>query len=105
VSLYLSVTLATIIIAALSLHDALPIYSRCCRGNLQFWESIRTGRRSCRWRPRRCARQRDLGQTGHGHDLTGEGNQEAGAGGNLEDRKSTRLNSSHVSISYDVICL
>src|SRR5699024_12127252 len=37
------------------------------------------------------------------------GYQPAGAGvsgtGQIEDRKSTRLNSSHVSISYAVVCL
>src|SRR5699024_11424467 len=30
---------------------------------------------------------------------------EAGAAGTVQDRKSTRLNSSHVSISYAVYCL
>src|SRR5437868_7960681 len=41
----------------------------------------------------------DLGPDLHGrpHDR--------GAGGDLQDRKSTRLNSSHVSISYAVFCL
>src|SRR3712207_8363734 len=36
----------------------------------------------------------------------GPGGQEAGrAGGRKEDRKSTRLNSSHANISYAVFCL
>src|SRR5437868_13513391 len=35
----------------------------------------------------------------------GSGEISSGHGGNLTDRKSTRLNSSHVSISYAVFCL
>src|SRR5699024_11829950 len=41
---------------------------------------------------------RDLG---HGHDR----DREVGGGQGSGDRKSTRLNSSHVSISYAVFCL
>src|SRR5690606_40269147 len=37
--------------------------------------------------------------------LTGENQQEGGADDDEQDRKSTRLNSSHVKISYAVFCL
>src|SRR3712207_7678622 len=33
------------------------------------------------------------------------GRQSAGTGGSVQDRKSTRLNSSHANISYAVFCL
>src|SRR5207253_11244905 len=65
-------------IYTLSLHDALPIYSR--RGS------------PCS--PPRCFRQ-PCRRTG-----TSMGNN-----GFAGDRKSTRLNSSHVAISYAVFCL
>src|SRR5690349_23505949 len=68
---------ATTEIYTLSLHDALPIWGRSRR----YWRTggSRHWRRGCsrsRWRP--CRRR---------------------------DRKSTRLNSSHVEISYAVFCL
>src|SRR5690349_23635671 len=67
---------ATTEIYTLSLHDALPISSRLCRrGNKN-----RTG----------------LTKT-ETHFHVG--------GSNALDRKSTRLNSSHVEISYAVFCL
>src|SRR5699024_12663764 len=79
-------------IYTLSLHDALPI---CGGGSLRLQNGSQIGvgdefdvLDGCRDRPR--AQQR--GEVGLG--LVG------GA-----DRKSTRLNSSHVSISYAVFCL
>src|SRR3712207_8637445 len=42
-----------------------------------------------------CARDRDAAQLRHHHDLAKA----------VEDRKSTRLNSSHANISYAVFCL
>src|SRR5690625_6613300 len=42
---------------------------------------------------------------GHGIDFYVSGLQVAGAGTLMGDRKSTRLNSSHVAISYAVFCL
>src|SRR5207249_11825153 len=73
-------------IYTLSLHDALPIFHairRLLGGGLD------------RRRVEALADQRGLDPLGaHGPG--------AGAG---EDRKSTRLNSSHVSISYAVFCL
>src|SRR5215813_14748974 len=66
---------ATTEIYTLSLHDALP---------------------SCRFRPRPDATVRE------GVVTTGAS---AGVGRATADRKSTRLNSSHVRISYAVFCL
>src|SRR5437773_8548315 len=65
-------------IYTLSLHDALPIYSPSLRRS----PGMARGRR---------------GREDHGleqHDRSGDG-----------DRKSTRLNSSHITISYAVFCL
>src|SRR5438477_3621470 len=81
----------------LSLHDALPISARKARptpkGSAKFpprltrtWRgAYRSGSSSRRW-PSRCAKIRWFG-------------------GTPGDRKSTRLNSSHMSISYAVFCL
>src|SRR5258707_9681081 len=41
----------------------------------------------------------------HGHAIEGLGHRAEGAVGVEEDRKSTRLNSSHANISYAVFCL
>src|SRR5439155_25348540 len=66
---------ATTEIYTLSLHDALPI----CRGRLE--ENF----------PAQIGNAIDMGPL-HVYSIT-------------EDRKSTRLNSSHVAISYAVFCL
>src|SRR5437870_10776520 len=69
---------ATTEIYTLSLHDALPISgSQNGSPSMSKMTSPRDGR-GRRWKPRSCS--------------TG-------------DRKSTRLNSSHVAISYAVFCL
>src|SRR5207249_10352159 len=73
----------------LSLHDALPIWRR-------------------RDRPRRGHRR--VGRAGQaGRDRAGDGRprqqRSRRLGSTSEDRKSTRLNSSHVSISYADFCL
>src|SRR5690348_18118871 len=68
---------ATTEIYTLSLHDALPIYSNIFEG-LDFWSPNVNIFRDPRW--------------GRGQET-------------YEDRKSTRLNSSHPSISYAVFCL
>src|SRR5438067_13483543 len=79
---------ATPEIYTLSLHDALPI---CL-------ESIyEPGRRSRAWLKVKIHRRQEFVIGGW---TWGEGRRE----GHL-DRKSTRLNSSHVSISYAVFCL
>src|SRR5256885_12092120 len=78
---------ATTEIYTLSLHDALPIYSRPgCRGGRAADPTRRGGRR--RHHGRR-----------HRHDIRQR--RHPGVG----DRKSTRLNSSHLVISYAVFCL
>src|SRR3712207_7983890 len=72
---------ATTEIYTLSLHDALPIYRRGGHrraGGVDGLDGVRDGR-ACL----------------EGDGLPGEG----------EDRKSTRLNSSHANISYAVFCL
>src|SRR3712207_7053206 len=72
---------ATTEIYTLSLHDALPI----CRGPRQRPRAAGQG-------PRAADRHHDHGLAG---SLQGSG----------QDRKSTRLNSSHANISYAVFCL
>src|SRR5690348_17993173 len=73
---------ATTEIYTLSLHDALPIYVR------RHLVAVRDPRR-CRRRPQRHGRLHGVAEQGPAR----------------EDRKSTRLNSSHPSISYAVFCL
>src|SRR5690606_40067455 len=82
---------ATTDIYTLSLHDALPISSR---GRGAGWAS--PGRRACR----HCSNAFHLS----GHDDAGSSFALRLRGGE-GDRKSTRLNSSHVKISYAVFCL
>src|SRR3712207_9088292 len=78
---------ATTEIYTLSLHDALPIYSpQGDKGRLRDARGIHGGG------GRRGARRRAAGGR-------------AQAQGVPEDRKSTRLNSSHANISYAVFCL
>src|SRR5207253_8395493 len=71
---------ATTEIYTLSLHDALPIFQEALGRAVSFIDFIAT------------AAERD------GKLATPEGKTET-------DRKSTRLNSSHVAISYAVFCL
>src|SRR5690606_41948550 len=78
---------ATTEIYTLSLHDALPICGEHRFHRRRRQSFLLHGRR-------RRARQGAVGQRWH-------------AGGHVHDpdRKSTRLNSSHVKISYAVFCL
>src|SRR5438309_9338506 len=85
--------LSTTAISTLSLHDALPIYS----GSPKFFDgntslivaTVTTGDAVCR------ATSKDYRlDTSTARALLGQ-----------LDRKSTRLNSSHSSISYAVFCL
>src|SRR5690349_22569430 len=85
-------------IYTLSLHDALPI---CLRGAPRRRVHAREGRRrdpDARGgdRPRQEVQAHDRGR---GRPADHEARLEN------EDRKSTRLNSSHVEISYAVYCL
>src|SRR5204862_7648356 len=89
-------------ISTLSLHDALPIFGQGARAQLQ-----RVAERAERRRVRRSARHRHHDAK---PDARGRGLPERGTGIDAgfdlpEDRKSTRLNSSHVEISYAVFCL
>src|SRR5690606_41391550 len=93
-----SVLAVTIEVCTLSLHVALPIYRR--------------GQDAHGDRPGRCADARALGQAGavsgrpRGAGEPGsECLQGTPAGGGAGDRKSTRLNSSHLKSSYAVFCL
>src|SRR5207249_8194279 len=90
---------ATPAISTLSLHDALPISDRDLRGRAHG-DGDRVPRRAgdrrvaervrAAVRARPCRRVDDRDDRRHALD---------------RDRKSTRLNSSHVSISYAVFCL
>src|SRR5690349_19680119 len=99
---------ATPEIYTLSLHDALPIYGARCERS----ESSR-GRLSGGGRGHRHGRGAAL-ECGGLATLNGERDDGSGDGIVVaiahfdewrEDRKSTRLNSSHVEISYAVFCL
>src|SRR5205085_11247816 len=77
---------ATTEIYTLSLHDALPIF-----------DSLRT-QIYANWRLVLVAEPKALADTGLRRALDS-------IAGRVEDRKSTRLNSSHSQISYAVFCL
>src|SRR5436309_723772 len=100
---------ATPYVSTLSLHDALPISTRRLeRARARFGRRIayarkRSGRRASARRPphKRAARRSGDGR-GCGSRLRCHHHRR---GGRRQDRKSTRLNSSHVKISYAVFCL
>src|SRR5207248_6065960 len=83
--LFLFTDTATTEIYTLSLHDALPI--------------------SPVQAPRRCRRQRGGVRRGRRRRGPGRPRVLGGNRGARQDRKSTRLNSSHRTISYAVFCL
>src|SRR3712207_7257742 len=86
---------ATTEIYTLSLHDALPIYRR--------WRV-----EGLRGAVRRLGRRRPHGRVprhGRRGQRVGGREQDAQDHDRGEDRKSTRLNSSHANISYAVFCL
>src|SRR5690606_42121775 len=90
---YLFTTSATTEVYPLSLHDALPISGRIAGveeagGIPGIGQAAQLHRRQ----PQLAARQLPV-------------EHRAVAGRHGEDRKSTRLNSSHVKISYAVFCL
>src|SRR5207253_7973029 len=78
----------------LSLHDALPIYRRLRRVSARPLPREHTRRRAATHRARRGRVFAAEAQPGRQDTLRG-----------VQDRKSTRLNSSHVAISYAVFCL
>src|SRR5690606_41798135 len=78
---------------ALSLHDALPIYGRWLRGHpVHGYPDLRPDRLRHFPPP---GRTPTSAAAGHGGSWTCA---------DAADRKSTRLNSSHVKISYAVFC-
>src|SRR5690606_39829968 len=81
-SVFVSTAAACTEIYTLSLHDALPIYI----GNQRYHEA------DCD--------QREYGAKNSSHNV-----HPGGPFLEIPDRKSTRLNSSHVKISYAVFCL
>src|SRR5690606_41974907 len=89
----LSIVSCTTVIYTLSLHDALPIWRQApaVKGAQDVEQALHTL------------------LTGSGLQGRVEGGmltvQSAPAAGEPADRKSTRLNSSHVKISYAVFCL
>src|SRR3712207_6931732 len=86
---------ATTEIYTLSLHDALPIYRGRPATRKLFLARARRRAVRAGERLERAAevRRRRRGRHGRGGRLLGQ------------DRKSTRLNSSHANISYAVFCL
>src|SRR5207249_11451124 len=92
---------ATTQIYTLSLHDALPISLRRGRQDrARDAQGLRPGRPH-RQRDVHADRSPPVDEDAHLHGQE----RQAGQGGRVRDRKSTRLNSSHVSISYAVFCL
>src|SRR5690349_22129629 len=83
-------------IYTLSLHDALPI-SGDAAGDRP--------RRPTDTVARRCRADRSSARSGRDSEPVGVGAARARARPRGQDRKSTRLNSSHVEISYAVFCL
>src|SRR5690606_39276730 len=91
----------TVAVFPLSLHDALPIYTR---GNALTFQKV--AGLECDFHFRAGCEDRHLGIVACGSKLIGaESRQVLVAMLGAEDRKSTRLNSSHVKISYAVFCL
>src|SRR5690625_5662642 len=96
--LFLSYTAHSSPVSTLSLHDALPIFVRAQPGGGQFLTEPleRTGEVG----PHRVSEDDRVGHLHHGRFQV---HREEHAF--VLDRKSTRLNSSHVAISYAVFCL
>src|SRR5207253_11331308 len=93
----------------LSLHDALPISDAAAERAARVREDLRGHARRLRGATRPAPSARRLGAPGGppGERAPAQ-RQAAAAGPGLatpdRDRKSTRLNSSHVAISYAVFC-
>src|SRR5690606_42161756 len=93
---------------ALSLHDALPIFSSSSSWTQPLHAPVRPDDRLVRQVEEQAVLDH-AGQALQGRGQAG-GIVDAAAGGVIDDvaavdRKSTRLNSSHVKISYAVFCL
>src|SRR5256886_3168284 len=90
---------ATTEIYTLSLHDALPIWTQDCEA-LPLLPHLPRHRGPQRGDHRR--RERLRAQGGNDDELRRAGDHRLAG---VQDRKSTRLNSSHSQISYAVFCL
>src|SRR3712207_7430940 len=89
---------ATTEIYTLSLHDALPIYARGV--------PTARARRGLRLPADAAAHLRDgVPPLQQRRDLRRDDDEDSPGGLPHQDRKSTRLNSSHANISYAVFCL
>src|SRR5438270_8139920 len=91
-------------IVTLSLHDALPIYAGLADHRDQMWPPVFHSPRHQRGDQRQLARAAHERPPGTAAAVGG-GGCDAGHRVREEDRKSTRLNSSHSQISYAVFCL
>src|SRR5690606_41880688 len=98
---YCATDTTTTHIYTLSLHDALPISGPSSRAPLRV--------RSCLLPPGglHARRRRPVRPSPRGRrrEPRGDPRGDRAGGGGPRDRKSTRLNSSHVKISYAVFCL
>src|SRR5690606_41965107 len=102
-----SIHTAAIDIYTLSLHDALPILDllKDLSDNHGWTIVLVTHDEGVGNMCDRIVRMRDGEIVGEDIPERGYVGEQARAGGTLVDRKSTRLNSSHVKISYAVFCL
>src|SRR5439155_16265459 len=97
--LFLFTATATTLFSTLSLHDALPIYRCCLFPRRPPVARVRAGALGGDGlEPERLSR-------GQAHCPSAVRGRRARLARTAEDRKSTRLNSSHVAISYAVFCL
>src|SRR5439155_26895812 len=91
-------------IYTLSLHDALPIFPRTDQGALSRLRALQDhhpgGHSACHLGHGFSARRPDAFDRKAAGGLAHPGQEQCPV-----DRKSTRLNSSHVAISYAVFCL
>src|SRR5690606_41186270 len=87
-------------IYTLSLHDALPISARSAAAGLAGPHCRLPGRRQ-----QAMNRRSAIVLVTTSFPISGDGSEAAGSFVSDLDRKSTRLNSSHVKISYAVFCL
>src|SRR5207249_11288470 len=89
-------------------HAILPLVSHCCYLTiLFFFLMLRRPPRSTLFPYTTLFRSRQTGGSigGQRHRQNASGRLQTRTAGFGQDRKSTRLNSSHVSISYAVFCL
>src|SRR5690606_41306322 len=95
-------------VSTLSLHDALPISSRVSAIQCPRYRSTKVSRQA-QWRTEPCSVEKSRRSSERSADFKRPPFPRRGCPGLRLilrlDRKSTRLNSSHVKISYAVFCL